>query len=494
MVEQLEFDFDLEEKYGEVLEKINNMKDEEKEGSRTVELFFSFDIVNSSSYKDMNYFGWQIVLTSLLTKVQKNIAKTIPGAQLWRVLGDEIIFFITIKDIEEIYSNIDAIYVVLADFNRILHNGSFYEKLKEEYQEAQIDVIQNKGILALQAAAWIAIINNDKNSSFELYDNVFKKYSINENQQINEFLGQDIDTGFRIKKQTQDRRLVVSVELAKILSDRTEYLARLNIITYKKLKGVWKDRLYPIICYHDEKISGIPFKESFYYDETTYSQLSKEYFSNRKEGHDSLPLYMFLDVHKALNKIIKDQQLDRKMERILEIINDTEIDVKAVESEFNIENKLLEFHCAAVCCDTKNKKILIAKRKNRKFLTGLWEFGCAKANIEKNLCDSIIEEYKSDFGIDIDVICDQDRGDREPKPIALYQIQKADKIQKGVIVVAEIIGGVNKIKSTIQKNKKHEKYRWISENEIDDFEEEAINDFKDTLRKIFSKWDEYFGK
>lgn len=33
---------------------------------------------------------------------------------------------------------------------------------------------------------------------------------------------------------------------------------------------------------------------------------------------------------------------------------------------------------------------------------------------------------------------------------------------------------------------------WISENEIEKFEEPAINDFKDTLKKIFSMWDEIF--
>lgn len=82
-------------------------------------------------------------------------------------------------------------------------------------------------------------ISYGDNSLFLPYDNIFKKYRINDSQQINEFLGQDIDTGFRIKKETQDRRLVISVELAKILSDKTEYLSRLNIITYKSLKGVW---------------------------------------------------------------------------------------------------------------------------------------------------------------------------------------------------------------------------------------------------------------
>ena len=278
--------------------------------------------------------------------------------------------------------------------------------------------------------------------------------------------------------------------MAKILSDKTEYLSRLNIITYKSLKGVWQNRLYPIIWYHDSKVSGVSFEDSFYYDETTYSQLSKEYFLNRENEDSDLISYMFSDVHKALEKVISDQKLDGKLKQIHQVINETENDVRAVEDEF--DNRLLEFHCAAVCCDLKNKKVLIAKRKNRKFYSGLWEFGCAKASIDKNLCKSIKTDYENDFGIEIEIICDNERTDKEPKPIALYQVDKVDKLQKGVIVVAKIVKNIDKIDEVIKEKGKHEEYRWISEEEIDEFDEPTINDFKDTLKKVFSMWDQIF--
>ena len=81
-------------KYGELFNEIHKEQGNEEKGSRTVELFFSFDIVNSSSYKDVNFYGWQEVLISLLTLLQRNVAKEIPDAQLWRVLGDEVIFLL----------------------------------------------------------------------------------------------------------------------------------------------------------------------------------------------------------------------------------------------------------------------------------------------------------------------------------------------------------------------------------------------------------------
>ena len=199
---------------------------------------------------------------------------------------------------------------------------------------------------------------------------------------------------------------------------------------------------------------------------------------------------MFLDVHKALEKVIVDQKLGSKLERIYRVINETENDVRAVEKEF--DNHLLEFHCAAVCCDVENKKVLIAKRKNRKLYPEYWEFGCAKANTEKNPYDSIKEDYKNDFGIDIAIICNNERIDIEPMPIALYQINKWDKFQKGVIVAAKIVENKDKIDEAIRKKGKHEKYRWISEQEVETFDEPAINDFKNTLKKVFSMWDEIF--
>ena len=163
------------------------------------------------------------------------------------------------------------------------------------------------------------------------------------------------------------------MELAKLLSDRTDYLSRLHIITYKSLKGVWKNRLYPIIWYHNNIRTNLLFDESFYYDETENNQLSKDYFINRENNQGNIASYMFLDVSKALSKIIKDQNLDDKIKKIQEIISetDTDTDTRVLEEEF--DDRLLEFHCAAVCCDIEKRKVLIVKRNKRKIYPGLRE-------------------------------------------------------------------------------------------------------------------------
>ena len=168
----------LEQLYSDALEKINKNTNDEKKGSRSrsVELFFSFDIVNSSLYKDTNYLGWQSVLTTLLTDIQKNVTREIPTAQLWRVLGDEIIFFVTIRNVEEIYSTVDAIFSILVVTNVKLKNEKFFENIDEDFSDKEIDWMKKSNILAVQSAAWLAIILNGENSLFLPYDNIFKKY------------------------------------------------------------------------------------------------------------------------------------------------------------------------------------------------------------------------------------------------------------------------------------------------------------------------------
>lgn len=165
---------DLTQRYRYVIEKVGEIKSVERECSRTVELFFSFDIVNSSLYKDENYFGWQMVLPSLLLDIQKEVTKQIPGSQLWRVLGDELVFFTTVKDKEEIYTSISAIYDVLVKENRQVASGFFEQPKSENQTNADIEAepyAANNTILAVQSAAWLAIVLNGDRATFSAYDN-----------------------------------------------------------------------------------------------------------------------------------------------------------------------------------------------------------------------------------------------------------------------------------------------------------------------------------
>lgn len=251
--------------------------------------------------------------------------------------------FLLMLLILEIYESVRTVFKILTESVLTLKNGDFFDNVSMgELDTENIELMKLQNVISLQGSAWIAIIRDDNSENIEPYDNIFEKYKASSEYEINEYLGNDIDAGFRVKKYTQDRRLAVSFELACILAERTAYLSNLNIITYKKLKGIWNESLYPIIWFHDARISnGIKFSDSFYYDEYEKSELAREYFDNRlnwdKDQHKQA---MFADVNKVLQKIQKDRGLVEKITCIKEQISSSDS-----IREFNPDNaKLTEKH------------------------------------------------------------------------------------------------------------------------------------------------------
>ena len=91
--------FEMVEKRIEALQSIQSKIDSlPKEEERTEEypvrrapdvvLFFSFDIVNSTVYKTINYYGWAQVLNLLFKELRRDVGNQIKSSEMWRVLGD----------------------------------------------------------------------------------------------------------------------------------------------------------------------------------------------------------------------------------------------------------------------------------------------------------------------------------------------------------------------------------------------------------------------
>lgn len=463
----------LQKDYSTQIQNLNQEREELFE-RRSVEVFFSFDIVNSTAYKTLNFTGWSQVIIALFSKTQQLVAKKMPSAEMWRILGDEVIFIVPIKEKNDIFVYVNSIFEILNIMVFQLKKGTFFDELGLCDFDCNLMKMQN--IISMKASAWIAVIGENL-KKLEQYDNLIERFKLQEGYGIFEFLGNDIDTGFRIKENTQDRRFAISYELAYIVSRNTDYLKNIHIITYKRLKGVWQNRLYPIIWYYDEKyFDGSSFEDSFYYDEKENNELVKQYFENRVNpelGHE-----MYDNVEYALNKILVDQKLEDKFIRIDKIIKDSQADLKhLLDPKF-----LLKLHCVSVCYD---KKILIMKRAdNREKFPGYWEFGCAKGTLEKSLAEQIEDEYRKDFGIKIRVQCNKEREDIQPIPLAVYEVESVQGKDKGIITMAEITEDFDIANFS---GDKHSKIDWISEDEIDQFSEPAVADFKNTLKLVFER-------
>lgn len=486
---------------GDQLDELSKPEESQEESvvTKDIVLFFSFDVVNSTSYKTINYYGWAQVLNLLFKELRKQVQNLINGSEMWRVLGDEAIFIVKIRDEETLRAIVDNIFKILITTIHKLKKGQFFQ-FSEDKQNFNLMRLQN--ILSLKASAWIAAVNNVGDVSNDVIiesdiDNIFERYHSQEGYEIFEFLGNDIDAGFRISKETQDSRLVLSYELAYLISQRTESLSYLHIITYRKLKGVWKDKLYPIIWYHnphhflDYYKKEIALEDSFTFDACDESDLIKEYYDNRNLNIADKVIKdrrMYTEVYYALNKIKQDRDLAEKIVKLQELIKSA---IKDTTKYINVE--LLQMHCAAVCyvVDDHDIKILVAKRKNsREKLPGKWEFGCSKATTDKSIAEKVIEDYKEDFNIDIQPVLDDSRAQKEPKPIALYQIESkqiADtKWHKGIIILAQIKGKFEP--SKFKPTKKHDELKWVEKGDLDTLDEkfkDTVPDFKQTLSDAF---------
>lgn len=462
------------------VEDINSRNNKREEQGEVI-LFFSFDIVNSTQYKTENYYDWSFIIGDLFTNIRNRVQSSIKDAELWRILGDEAVFIARIKNEDAIAEYINIIYDIMDHTITDLMQGNIIRDF-EDFSEKRSEEYRQRNILSLKAAAWIAEINRNPKNYCTSTENIFAIYEEQGKYRISEFLGNDIDCGFRISKFAMDRRLVISFELACILAKKTEELKNINIITYRKLKGIWKGRLYPIIWYHRfDKYRALP--DTFYYDEIQENSIVQEYIKNHK-GKSELFFNkeMFTLPSFALGKIAKDMGLDNKVERILRVIKSSD------DAEDYISNPKLEFHCVAICYSLKENGILIIKRASRpsQYLDGIWEFGCAKANENESVIESITSEYRKDFGIKIKVFQQEGRMDRVPIVLSLYTVWKNNKQHKGIITLAEVDDG------EIKLTDKHIKYQWIKETDVDKFcddnKDMMVPDFKNTLMLAFQMY------
>ena len=429
--------------------------------SDDVLLFFSFDIVNSSIYKSNNYYGWFIVIDYILSDIREAVRGQVglTDAEVWRILGDEVVFIINVSSKEKLIEYVSSIYKVLIQYCNSIENGELLNKIRQKNKNVEFFNLYD--VISLQSSAWIATVVDKKNTSVShrKADNVFEIIEEQKGIKFYEFTGTDIDAGFRVSKYSRAKRLVVSFELAYLLSQDSITNRNLHIITYCQLKGIWNNNVYPIIWYYDPQMhNGEKFEDSIPFDalinDTVYTELldTKRFSDN-----------MYENANLALEKVCSDRRLGYKIRKIEELIEAQPDSMKPYLSD-----PKLELHLVAVCYND-DKSILVVKRNDDRLLPGKWEFGCAKANLRTEIGDIINREYKQDFGIDIEILMDQNRADCQPIPLAVYSIEKDHELHKGIIFLAKIKGG------TITLNQhKHVEYKFINKSDLPNLKNQTL--------------------
>lgn len=207
-------------------------------------LFLSVDIIGSTAFKNsivkseqihpwlplVNgfynefpiYFFRNLYQTS--KKYTNKVEYELP--RVWKCLGDELVFVVKLT------SSCQPIFYV-----------SSFRKAIVEYNASMFQIQQPQ--LGLKASAWLG--------GFPVSNAEVVIKQNNSNSEEIDYIGPSIDIGFRLSRLADSRRMVISVELAYMISvsaNTTEDKLPIYFNGREHLKGVLNNREYPVFWVH----------------------------------------------------------------------------------------------------------------------------------------------------------------------------------------------------------------------------------------------------
>jgi hypothetical protein len=398
-------------------------------------LFFSLDIVNSTFFKN-KIKTWADIFAKFFKFCKAEVSQIyFPKASLWKMVGDEILFYMPISNLDELYRSPEKIFDLMGRSIQLIHEN-------EEF---------SRGILSVKATMWAAYVEDIEIAEEQrTYNNVIIKERVLDNINL-DFLGPDIDIGFRISKFALQNKLVIDSKLAclltKLETDLTEdnISERMRIISYERLKGVWDNRHYPIVWYQKK---WEPTSNMFLYDERFNSEIVKKIVESNSQNLE--PVSFLTKIFSELNKLNQIEDLRKGVEEFSNN-NPTGTKRKKIPSD-----RLSELHLVAICVNEK-EEILISKRTKKDDLPNKWEFGCAQLHLYQTFSEAMQECYKNDFGLDLSF------WEETPTPIGQYTLTKKkeeNRVVPGLIFVASVVSNqinIEKIDAT-----KHSEIKWVT--------------------------------
>ena len=177
-------------------------------------------------------------------------------------------------------------------------------------------IIEN--FLFFKGALWLAVADKYDTTKSDSARNVYTNQLSGEQ----DFIGIDIDEGFRMAENTLQGMIVIDPKIAYFINEHEGELHRLTssvknekikIIDYIKLKGVWGGRYFPVIWYTENWKDDAPF----IYDAEYTNDLVKTYvYSIEKDRSIEKITKVFEDLGFPLRAVAEIKEiLDKKSEQ-----------------------------------------------------------------------------------------------------------------------------------------------------------------------------------
>ena len=443
-------------------------------------VFISFDLINSTSYKSQSG-DWCDLFDNFMEGCARHLKKTMPKAEAalseWKRQGDEILFYLEYPDKKSLLLLPANIYRALEGIIKDL----------ERYNRSSM--VQ----LSAKATIWSAVVS--KNSQAENGErskgkgslfNVATLQPTFDGKEVFDFLGPDIDTGFRIADYAVSGKLVIDAYLAWYITHCVEtkqidseiegtvknIMNNMKIVSLENLKGIWYGRRYPIIWYLKE---WKDYDDMFLYDEE-YTSVFVKHIKERNKEPKAVTKYLE-EILTQVNLLDQANLFANKIEEYeKEQTEGYERKRIRLEKQKRSLSKTVLLRLIAICKNSENN-ILIFKRSNVKpHFPNLWEFGCTYLKPGLTILESLKKGYKRKYNINLFV-------NKEMVPIGYSERPKGSSS----ITISELIyhthteGNIE----PIYDSKDYSEYKWVS---LDDAEKmnasEVVPDFHRGLKIV----------
>lgn len=431
---------------------LKTKKDLKKKQTAKLFLFVSFDLCNSTQLKN-DEKNWFKIIEILLNQ-------NFQAMNFWKFNGDEVIFRAEVNSLDYVCGIIERTYKRLQELCR------------------QMSAIRPN--INIKATIWIAKADSNLNNKSNNC-----KFNFNG---IAEFVGKNIDEGFRLTKCSSAQKIVIDPKIIYLFLDAvmvykandpivnktsnfnksikkggdhaqaiikniTEILNNIYYIGSAVCKGIWNEKPYPIYWYYKQNTYGIKYNEFF----------NGEHIWNKKfEPLDSRQEYFNIkEIFEAVDK----------QKEYFEIRNSMQLDGSITQTFENQPN----LYYMVACVNPVSNKVMIAHRSiSRRHLKHVWDFGNVKYQ-NTNVISTICQEYKNTFGIDIELItdpvrkgiktfgyCTIYRNCRPHNSLLCFAIIKNDEKYSDEELTAQI----NEYLKRYNRNKRYEEVKFVSDKEV----------------------------
>ncbi len=424
-----------------------------------VMLFFSLDVVNSTIYKALNKKSWADAISEILRlSISIFVNSSSDDYRVWKSLGDEIVYTKQLDSLDAIPDSLDEIYRKLNLLNQTILSGSICDE-------------ESSKVLSVKATAWIATIS----TSCQDADNISIAYQVSDNRRYMDYLGPDIDIGFRVSDYSISNRLLISYDLAYLLLNSdfsNEIRQKVNFIAFTDLKGVWQQMLYPIFCYHgDHKTS---FVDSISAEDIKESEIFKSYLNDvtaeKLHPTESYDSYEAMIVDKLCTKM----RYKNKIDGLTSILNSKKKEIpRSVKPLYKV-------HYTIIGYSVENDDVSFMLLKNKS--THQWGFDEINAYYTPDFATMIQDYFKDQFRIEICLEFDKRYHSQTPLLISSYTYSdEDDKPIKGMVFLAEM-----KSRSYEIKTSQYTDVKFISEKEVEDLNQLPSfgSDYKDNCQNL----------